>query len=114
MSILNDLGKLVERDIEDDIEAIEREEEDRPNIKKIASKVVDDDESEERSSGSDVGEILKHIDNVKAAAEFIDTLTTDEANTTAFEAEIALRKALQKMQDLSDESYKKKGQKNIK
>lgn len=103
MGILNDLDKLVERDIED-VEDDEGGEE--PSVKKIASKVVDDEEDEERASGSAVGEILKHIDAVKAAAEFIDKLTTDQANTTAFEAEIALRKALQKMQDLSDESHK--------
>jgi len=107
MSILNDLEKLVERDIED-IEDIEDEKENSPTIKKIASKVVDDEENEEKSSGSAVGEILKHIDNVKKAAEFIDTLTTDEGNTTAFEAEVSLRKAIVRMQDLADESYKSK------
>lgn len=101
MGILQDLGKLVEREIDD-----EEVGEDNPSIKKIASKVVDNEDEEEKSSGTPVGEILKHIENVKAAAEFIDKLTTDEGATTAFEAEVALRKALVRMQDLADESYK--------
>jgi hypothetical protein len=107
MGILNDLGKLVERDIED----IEGEEvgEEQPTFKKVADKVVDDEEDDDKASGGDIGEILKHIDNVTAAAEFIDTLTTDQADSNAFEAEVSLRKALQKMKNLADESYKKKG-----
>jgi hypothetical protein len=108
MAMLEEIGKLIERDIDD----IGGEEEDRPTIKKIASKMVDDEEDEEKSAGSPVGEILKHIDNVKAAVEFVDKLTTDEAETTAFEAEVSLRKALVRMQDLADESYKSKKRNN--
>lgn len=110
MSIINDLGNLIEREVDDEeIEDIEDEE--TPSIKKIANKAVEDEEGEEKSSGSAVGEILKHIDAVKAAVEFIDKLTTDEGNTTAFEAEVALRRAIDRMQDLSDESYKNKSEK---
>lgn len=104
MGIFNDLDRLIERDIED----IEDEsgDEDRPTIRKIASKVMGDEEESDKAAGGAVSDILKHIDAVKRAAEFIDKLTTDQANTTAFEAEISLRKALSKMEDLSKEAYK--------
>ena len=111
MAMLEDLGKLIERDVED-IEDTDEEkgEEDRqrPTIKKIASDVADEEDEEEKSSGSEIGGILKHIEAVKDAVAFIDKMTTDEGNTTAFEAEVALRRAIDRMQDLADESYKSK------
>lgn len=111
MGILNDLGKLIEREDDEDVEGGEEEsgdESDDTSAKEIADKSSEEDDEDEKASGSEVGDILKHIESVKAAAEFIDTLTTDQPDTTAFEAEISLRKALSKMQDLSDESYKNK------
>jgi len=105
MAMLEDLGKLIERDEEDEEELGG---EDRPTIKKIASQVVDDEVEDEKSSGSEIGGILKHIEAVKDAVAFIDKMTTDEGNTTAFEAEVALRRAIDRMQDLADESYKSK------
>jgi len=101
MSIIDDLDKLVEAEDEDveDEEGVEEE----PTVKKIVAKVAGDEEDADKASGAVFSKILKHTENVQAAAAFIDTLTTDEANTTAFEAEIALRKALSKMQDLSSE-----------
>ena len=97
MAMLEDLGRLIERDEED----IEGDEEESPSIKKIVSDVADE---EEKSSGSQVGGILKHIEAVKDAVAFIDKMTTDEGNTTAFEAEVSLRRAIDRMQDLADES----------
>lgn len=105
MGVLKDLGNLIER--EEDEEELGGEE-DQPSIKKIASKVADDEEDEEKFSGSEVGGILKHIEAVKDAVAFIDKMTTDEGNTTSFEAEVALRRAIDRMQDLADESYKSK------
>jgi hypothetical protein len=53
-----------------------------------------------------VDDIMKHIENVEAAADFIDAMTPGENGDDAFDAEIALRKALGKMRDLSDAVYK--------
>jgi len=100
MAMLEDLGRLIERDEED----IEGDEEESPSIKKIVSDVADEENEEEKSSGSQVGGILKHIEAVKDAVAFIDKMTTDEGNTTAFEAEVSLRRAIDRMQDLADES----------
>jgi len=106
MGVLKDLGNLIEREEEDEEEL--GGEEDQPSIKKIASKFADDEEEDEKASGSDVGEILTHIDNLKKIIEFVDAMTSDEAETPAFEAEVSLRKALQKMEDLADSSNKNK------
>lgn len=107
MNILDELGKLVEDD-SDDFEEV------RP-MKRIASKISSDNEGGEDSSGS-IDEMLQHIKAVQDAAKFVDKFTTDQGNTSAFEAEISLRKAIQKMQDLTDEVYKKnnKEKKDIK
>lgn len=56
-----------------------------------------------------VDDILKHIENVEAAADFIDKMTPGEQGDTAFDAEVALRKALSKMRDLSEDVYKDAG-----
>jgi len=55
---------------------------------------------------SDVGSIIKHIEAVEAAAAFVDKMTPGEKGDVAFDAEVALRKALAKMRDLSDDVYK--------
>lgn len=91
MGIIDELDKMVIR--EDDLEDIEPREDD-------VEEVEDDD--------AGVDNILKHIENVQKAAMYIDGLTTKGAGDIAFEAEVALRKALQKMQDLSKDVYKSK------
>jgi hypothetical protein len=53
-----------------------------------------------------VDDIIKHIENVEAAANFIDKMTPGDKGDVAFDAEVALRKALSKMRDLSDDVYK--------
>lgn len=53
-----------------------------------------------------VDTILKHIENVEAAANFIDKMTPGDKGDVAFDAEVALRKALSKMRDLSEDVYK--------
>jgi len=121
MPILDDLSKLVEAedDEEDrpikkepeDLEGDTEEEQDSPTMKRVADKVVKDEEEDEKSSGSAVGEILTHIDALKKIIRYVDSLTGDEAESPAFEAEVSLRKALQKMEELSDSSYKKKTEK---
>jgi len=65
----------------------------------IAAKEVEKD-----SAGVD--DILKHIENVEAAADYIDKLTPGDKGDVAFDAEVALRKALAKMRDLSEDVYK--------
>jgi len=100
MGILKELHNIIEREI-DDIE-------DDEDVSIVRN---DRDEEEEDDSSSDVAGILKHIEAVQDAARFIDKFTTDEASNSAFEAEISLRKAIGKMQDLSDEIYKKKNKK---
>jgi hypothetical protein len=67
-----------------------------------------DDDGEEREEGG-IDEILSHIKAVERAVEFIDRMTTNEANSPAFEAEVSLRKALEKMKELADETYKELG-----
>ncbi len=52
-----------------------------------------------------VEDILKHIDAVEAAADFIDKMTPGEYGEDAFDAEVALRKALSKMRELADTAY---------
>ena len=74
------------------------------------------DEEEERDSAemaanskkkeSSIDNIIQHIENVEAAADFIDKMTPGELGDVAFDAEVALRKALSKMRDLSDDAYK--------
>jgi hypothetical protein len=97
MRILNELSNLIEDEDEDF--------EDRPILKKP---MRDEEDMEDEEEDEDIGEILKHIEAVQAAAKFIDTLTTDQGNTTAFEAEVALRKSIERMKKLSDEVYKNK------
>ena len=101
MAILEELGKLIEKDIEGD-------EEDNP-VEKDTEEEMDDEVDEEPSSGDEgIAGMTKHIEAVRAAAEFVDKLTTDEGNTTAFEAEVALRRAIDRMQNLADESKSSK------
>jgi len=108
MNILDELGKLVE-DGDDDFE------EARP-MKRMVSTSNDDGGEEDSQGGEGIDGILQHIKAVQDAAKFVDKFTTDQGNTSAFEAEISLRKAIQKMQDLADEVYKKsnKEKKDIK
>lgn len=81
------------------------EEDDEASVEKIASKEIDREErGEEKPSGVD--SIIKHIEAVEAAADFIDKLTPGENSEDAFDAEIALRRALGKMRELSDTVYK--------
>jgi hypothetical protein len=110
MNILDELGKLVEDD-GDDFEEV------RP-MKRMASKISsDDNEGGEDSSGDEeastseaVGELLKHIEAVSNAAAFLDRLTPKlgAGDTVGFEAEISLRKSIERMTKLSDLLYKKK------
>lgn len=107
MGILKDLDKLVEKEIDDeeDIEPTEDSSDESPSVKDIAADSIEDEEEEQKISGGKVGDLLKHIDAIKAAIKFVDTLTGDGGETPAFEAEISLRKAVEKMQALSDDMY---------
>ena len=96
MGIIDELDKLVIREDDDDFE-------ERGSVERIASR-IDGDEEE-----AGVDDVIKHLDAVKAAAEYMDSIITDEAdNATAFEAERALRDAIEKMEELSKEVYKSK------
>jgi len=88
MGIMNELERAV-RD------------EEEVSAEKIVSK-IDDKESE----GAGVDDIIKHIENVEAAVNYIDKLTPGENGEVAFDAEIALRKAISKMKELQDTVYK--------
>ena len=83
--ILNELDRIVDDEAEASAE--------------LAAKSAEKEES-------GVGSILKHIENVEAAADFIDKMTPGEKGDIAFDAEVALRKALPKMRELSDDVYK--------
>lgn len=78
--------------------------EEKASAEKIAAKVNNDGDEKDIDTGVD--DIVKHIEAVEAAADYIDGLTPGENSETAFDAEMALRKALAKMQELSDEVYK--------
>lgn len=79
------------------------DDEEKDSAERIAAKVNDD---EEKDVDAGVDDIVKHIEAVQAAADYIDGMTPGENSEAAFDAEMALRKALAKMQDLSDEVYK--------
>jgi hypothetical protein len=87
MGILNELHDIVHED-------------DSP-IEKLLSKVG------EKEEGASIDDLIKHIKAVTDAAVYIDMLTKDSPNSEAFDAEIALRKAIEKMQKLADETYEK-------
>ena len=84
--ILSELDRIVSDEAEAEASA------------ELASKEVEKEPS--------VDDIIKHIDNVEAAADFVDAMTPGEKGDVAFDAEVALRKALVKMRDLSEDVYK--------
>jgi hypothetical protein len=114
MGILKDIDRIiVEADIDD-------EEVTSPSVRDIESRDrnidIDDEEMEDEIDIRDdeedekpevLGDVMKHLENLKKIVYFIDGLTTDQGSTTAFEAEIAIRKAIEKMKTLGDELYKK-------
>ena len=104
--ILDELDRLVDKDEDRDDEKDEEGDEERKDIENI----------DDRNEDENVGEILKHIEAVEDAAEYIDGLTPKmgAGDTIAFEAEISLRKAIERMKKLSDMMYKKQGKKEIK
>lgn len=86
--LLYELDRLSREDDEEEVSA-----------EKIASKETDNDDA-------GVDDIIKHIEAVEAAADYIDKMTPGDKADVAFDAEMALRKALAKMKDLSDTVYK--------
>jgi hypothetical protein len=92
MGILDDLNKIVMR--EDGFE------DERPFRKPFLGK----DENEDDAG---VDDIIKHLDAVKKATEYIDSLVKEQPdNDVAFEAERSLRMAIRRMEDLSKDVYK--------
>ena len=80
------------------------DDEEKMSDEKITAKVNDDGDENDIDAGVD--DIVKHIEAVEAAVNYIDGLTPGKNSEAAFDAEISLRKALAKMQELSDEVYK--------
>jgi len=107
--LMNELRRLVEADEEED--AVEDDTADTDTIEPDSEEdVAEDEDDEEQPSTADIGEIVKHISAVERAVDYIDGLTPEEGEgtTVAFEAEIALRKAIDRMRKLSDSVYKNK------
>jgi hypothetical protein len=99
MGILEELDRLIEVDLEDE------ENEDEINI----DREENDDEEEDSASNADVDDLLSHIKNLQDAAVYVDAMIERQADDDpAFRAEIAIRKAIGDMQELSDKLYKKK------
>ena len=68
-------------------------------------------EREEETSEGDLNNIMKHYKNVLAAIDFIDGLSDVKGeNELAFDAEIALRKAAEKLKELTDKVYDEVGE----
>lgn len=88
---MSEMGKIL-----NELDRIVGDEEEKASAEMAAK-------AEKEDAGVD--DILKHIENVEAAADFIDKMTPGEHGEDAFDAEVALRKALVKMRDLSDAAY---------
>jgi len=92
MGIISEIDKLILREEFDDEDESGRD---------VARGMDDDD--------AGVDEIINHLESVKKIAQYMDSLVRDQPdNDVAFEAEIALRKAIRKMEELSKEVYKLK------
>lgn len=102
MGILKDIDRII---VESDLDDEERDAPMDIEPKTIVRDEIEDDE--EGDQPEVIGDVMKHIESLKKIAVFIDGLTTEQGDTTAFEAEIAIRKALEKMKALGDELYKK-------
>jgi len=81
-------------------------------LRELDKMVGDEEEAsiEKAAKGEEensVDDIIKHIEAVEAAANYVDGLTPgNQDDEVAFDAEVALRKALSKMRELSDDVYK--------
>ncbi len=100
--LITELHRLIEDEETEDAIEIEDEE--------PIDDIEPDGEETIKTSSEDVSRIVKHIEDVERVVDFIDTLTPKlgEGDTVAFEVEIILRKALDKMKKLSDEIYANK------
>lgn len=91
MGIIDDLDKIVIKESDDDYE----------------ERRMEIDRDEEDSVGVD--EIMNHLENMERAVVFIDKLTTVQGDSNeAFDAEVSLRRAIDKLKDLSKKIYKEK------
>jgi len=108
MGIFRELDKIVKEDFDDEDDvSLDRDEGDRDDRDIDNDSDRDDFIDDDDTDGADIKLILKHLDSVRAAADYIDKLTPGDKTGKAFDAEIALRRAIDKMSDLSDKVYKK-------
>jgi hypothetical protein len=68
---------------------------------------IEDEENEEEEDDSDLTDLMKYHKSLQKMILFIDELTDDgENNKLAFDVEVALRNAQDKLIKLNDEVYK--------
>jgi hypothetical protein len=108
MGIIDELNRIIIREEDEDFE------EKRPS-KRISSDIdMDDADEGVKKSKPSAEEITSHLEAIKDAARYVDSLVDDEPdNFTAFEVERSLRDAIRKMEKLLKEVYKEKSKETI-
>ncbi|MDD5651403.1 MAG: hypothetical protein PHF86_13475 [Candidatus Nanoarchaeia archaeon] len=106
MSILTELGLLIEAPKDDDVDTDEIL--DVPEEEPVEEPEVPEEEPEEEANVGEVGDLLKHIESLQNIVQDIDSrVDIQSEDDPAFRAEISIRKAIGALQDLSDKLYKK-------
>jgi hypothetical protein len=109
MSILTELGLLIEAPKDDEVdtdEILDVPEEPAEDIEVPEEEPAD--KHEEEANVGEVGDLLKHIESLQNIVQDIDSrVDIQSEDDPAFRAEISIRKAIGALQDLSDKLYKK-------
>lgn len=108
MGIIDELDKLIIEAPEDETEeAQESPDTEEATDEPEAEEETEEPEKETANVGS-VGDLLKHVESLQTIVKDIDSkVDIQSEDDPAFRAEIAIRKAIGALQDLSDKLYKK-------